>query len=506
MSPLGGEAGASSPLAHLRFRRQFLLGPAALADVPGWRAVEVGGGLRLVAHPDLPVTRVASGERCLVLLGFLLDPDRPEATDAELLAGLLERSGEAGDLWPATHRLGGRWALVAHDGAGTTLLHDPGAQRQVAFAEPGLGRGPVAASTPGLLARALGLVRDPEAEAFMAVRGDEAGAVYWMPGDRTMYRGVRQLLPNHLLELGAGRARRGWPGPGALAPSRDPVDEAAALLTGLLEAARRRFRLALPLTAGWDSRLMLALCRPVAQDAWCYTLTWPTAPASSRDVAVPARLLGLLGLRHEVVPYPAALDPALTALFRESADAVKASTSGDVQALYQRSPAGRVAVTGDVAEVAKVHWRRPRGAGGPVRPEELAALAGIEPHPFALAAFAEWLAGADPGPLELLDLFCWEQMAGRWQAQLRADYDMAQDSFAPLACRAALAVLLAVDEAERRGPDHRLFRALVAHLWPEALAVPVNPPEPLTARALAGRALRALGLHRFVPSRLRRRG
>ena len=505
----GGEAG--SPRERLEHRRQFVLGPRFLDDRPGWTRLEVTPRLRLSAHPDLPVTHLADGPRSATLLGYLVDPARPEATDAALLEGLVPGPGRtARQAVERTAALGGRFALLVRDGAETLLFHDACGLRQVYWAASGVEAW--CASQPGLVARQLGLAHDPQAVAYMATRGEDDGAVYWMPGDRSMYQAVRCLLPNHLLGLGAGQApaaRRFWPGPDPLpAPvsTGAAVEAAAGTLRALVEGARRRFPLAVPLTAGWDSRLMLALSRDFAAEAACFTLTYPTAPAGSRDVVVPARLLARLGVPHQVVPYPRQVDGPFKALFRLNADAVKEAYCGDAQAMRDHLPAGRTVLTGDVAEIAKCFWRLPGRAEAAITAGDLGALSQVGTHPYALQALREWLDGAPRGEVPLLDLFCWEQMAGRWQAQIRAEYDLVQESFAPLACRALLAGLLAVPEAERSAPAFPFYRALIERLWPEVLAEPINPPERRGARALAGAALRKAGLYGLVKGVLGRKG
>jgi hypothetical protein len=506
MSGSAQVGGVATPLERLEYRRQFVLGPRFLDGRPGWTLLEVDRRLRLSAHPDLPVTHLGEGSRSVTLLGYLLDPERPEMGDAGLVSELLPGPGRgARDALARTAGWGGRFALLVRDGDEALLFHDACGLRQVYWAVAG---GEAwCASQPGLLARELGLAHDPEAATFMASRGEDDGAVYWMPGDRSMYREVRCLLPNHLLDLAAGAAHRFWPGPSPLpapVPAAAAVEAAARTLRGLVEGARRRFPLSVPLTAGWDSRLMLALSRDLIHDVTCFTLTYPTAPAGSRDVVVPARLLARLGVPHLVVPYPRQVDEPLKAIFRRNADAVKEAYCGDVQAMRAHVPEGRTCLTGDVAEIVKCFWRLPAGADP--APEALGRLSLVGTHPYALRALGDWLDGAPRGDVPLLDLFCWEQMAGRWQAQIRAEYDLVQESFAPLACRALLAALLAVPEVERRAPDFRFFRALIARLWPEVLAEPINPPERRGARALLGAALRRAGLYGLVRAALGRSG
>jgi hypothetical protein len=391
---------------------------------------------------------------------------------------------------------------VVNDGPRTILFHDAAGLRQVYYTQGARPGEWWCASQPGLIASALGLAMDPEAMAFMAARGGDAAEVYWMPGDTSMYAGVKLLLPNHYLDLATGTSHRYWPRAGPPAPAcPDPVAQSAAIMRGLMESARRRYPLALPLTAGWDSRLMLALSKDVRRDLYCYTLTYPNLPADARDVTVPARLLGKLGLSHEVLGNPPVVDPVFREIHRANTASAREAYCGDAQALHERFPPGRVCITGDVAEIVKCFYRLP--ARGGLSATDLSGLARMGEHPFALRAFEEWLAGAEPHQLHLLDLFCWEQMAGRWQALIRSEYDTVQECFAPLNCRRLLTLMLSVEEGRRGPPHHPFLRELIEHLWSDVLCVPVNPPERIRLRSVVGRVLRRLRLYDLVPARLK---
>jgi hypothetical protein len=503
----------------LAYRRQFFIGPADLPGFPSWKRLMIAragaGKLHLAVHPDLGLTHVAAGGKSLTLLGYLLDPDRPEATDRTILERLLgELEASAADLPRRTSRLGGRFALIVHDGARTVIFQDAGGLRQVYFtARPD---GVACAAQSGLLAEVFGLSPDPAALDYLRSRGDRDTEVYWLPGDRSAFEPVRALLPNHLLDLDTGTVSRFWPtdaapGTGRARLSADAgLRESAVLLEGQVDAARRRYPLAVAMTAGWDSRLMLALTKEArGAGLYCYTLIYPNATVHSRDVWVPGKLLKRLGLRHHVLRYPETVDSAFKAVARRSSSAVHPPYCADVQALRDDYPSDHVCLTGDVAEVVKVHYRL-EGKSSTLETltvGDLGAVAKVEPHPFADAAFASWLEGARKigakalGDVNILDVFNWEQMAGRWQGQIRAEYDIVHESFAPLACRELLLTMLAVDERERRAPAFPLFRALIERAWPELLAVPINPKEKLRWRRAVVGVLRRLRIYDLVPQR-----
>jgi hypothetical protein len=496
-------------LARLHYRRQFFLGPEFVANFPGWKQLEISPSLKLSAHPDLEVAQFTAEDGSITLLGFIFDAEQPQAAPQDILQRLWQWRDQPETLRRQTDALGGRWVLVIRHGQQCWLLHDATGARQVCYTR--LGNALICASQPGLIAELHKLVIDPAAQDFVRARGDSDLDVYWLPGNRTLYREVRVLLPNHVLDLQTGQVQRFWPNePLPKGNHADVLARSLATLKGFMAAAQRRSGgLSVPMTAGWDSRLVLAMSRPAASDLHCYTLIYPNQSRQNRDVAVPARLLRRLGLQHHLIEYPRNVDPAFRAVCQRSTYSGHTAFCADSQSLHKIYPADRLCLTGDVAEIVKCHYRLGPEHTGPLTAADLAGLCGLPLHPFALEALQEWLAGVPENcVIHPLDLFCWEQMAGRWQTLIRAEYDIVQESFAPLNSRALLADMLTLDERVRRAPSFVLLRELIEQLWPETLAEPVNPPEKTGLKVQVIKAIGKLNVYRLIPvgikDRLRR--
>lgn len=493
-------------LEMLLGRRQFFLGPEHLPYVPAWKRLSVDDTYRLTVHPDLDVYQATDGNKSITLLGYILDPRHPRAANSDVIDTLIRRLDGCEALWPYTSDFGGRWILVVHDGRDTILFHDAAGLRSVYYARDPASNTTVCASQPIEIAERLKLAKDPEGRSFLQSREDDDCEVYWMPGDTSPYEDVKCLLPNHQLDVRAGRARRYWPDTDV--PRRAPADavaESARLLRGLMTSARRRFGLALSMTAGWDSRLMLAVSRDVAPDLYSFTLAYPGSE-HSRDARIPAALLKRLGLEHEIVRYPTHVDAGFKDVYRHNAAAQRTEYCADAQALYDRYPRGRVCITGDVGEIVKCHYRLAAIGPDGVSAQDLADLCGFAPHPFLARAFQNWLSSAACRNVHLLDLFAWEQFAGRKQALIRAQYDIVHESFAPLNCRSLLVTMLSAEENYRRPPEHRLFLDLIRQFWSDVLCVPINPGEQARLRRAVRRTLEALGVYKLVPERLKEAG
>mgnify|MGYP006283418937 CR=1 FL=1 len=149
-------------LDRLNYRRQFVLGSSFIREFSGWREMPITESLCLTSHPDLDVSRVAEGDRSLVLLGYMIDPEEPEQTSADILGRLFSDLTERDSIFSLTSRIGGRWILILVEKHKVFLFHDATGLRQVFFtAKRSLDLW--CASQPELIANRLKLALDPNA-------------------------------------------------------------------------------------------------------------------------------------------------------------------------------------------------------------------------------------------------------------------------------------------------------------------------------------------------------
>jgi hypothetical protein len=453
-------------------RNQFVIGPGFI-DRPDWNRIQLADSLCLSVHRDLPVCRDEGQDVQLTLLGFMLDWSNPTRSDADILRELSRFGGDFDACRRATAELGGRWVLMLRSKSSSVLFHDASGLRQVCFTT---GSKVWCATQPGLLIDIAGLRPDDEALAFFAEHKLQCAESWW-PGDESGFCGLQVLLPNHALDLVKGRPFRYWPdAPLESMDSALVLERAAARLTGVIQAAVHRDDIALGLSAGWDSRILLAASRPVIDRISIYNGCGAALSDSHPDVAIPRRLARRFGFDLDLVPEPSQADPVFAKQFMEHAWQAHPGYAIGMQADYACYSGDKVAAIGNVSEIGKLPYRGKLTNGQPV---DGAFLAGFYwgGHNHAAQALDRWLGDADDSKgYHILDLFYWEQRLGRWLAANFVEFDFAwRDILAPFNIRALMADLLACDEADRRPPTHSLYRELIDSLWPELLAEPINP-------------------------------
>jgi hypothetical protein len=470
---------------HLKHRRQFVLGPRPLEEFAHWRTTSVGRSLVLQVHEDLKLTQVAHGGLRLTLLGFVIDPMAPENDDEQILRDLAERCPDAQHAPRRAAELAGRWIMIADDGSDLILFHDACGLRQVYHSTWDASE-TWCASQPTHVASAIRAGVGPAHREFLASDYVRRSQEPWFPSPTTPWQGVRHLTPNHCLDLRTRSVRRYWPhSPLYRMEAEEGAHLAAQLLRESLRAARRRFRLAIPLTAGMDSRTMLAASRGI-EDTCHYTLRWPGLDPHAPDLNTPRNVLRRLGRRHHFIECPASMSKGFEEVFKESSVLPHRTLGPLAEGLLPVFPEGFVQIPGQCSEIVRDSFGVTHRSLADA--DTLARLMGMRGNPFAIDHFDLWLDQVRPitamtGHREW-DLFFMEQEFGVRAAQNQAHWDLVHDAFTPFNHRGVLTALMGVDPIHRQGPDYAANRRVIEILWPDATREPFNAAQKsLSARS-----------------------
>lgn len=472
------------PAETLLFRRQFLIVPHSTADAPAGWTHRMVGARHLYAHPDLTVTaHCTEGRGELLLLGFAIDPREPEADDAQILASLAGSLGAvAGDdeaFLDELDALSGRFLLLVAEEQRLRLFPDASALRRAVFT--GRGTDFHAASDTALLRTVLPLGATDRLRVFTDSRHFRTSEENWLPADVTLHPEVHRLKANHVLCSESGEQARFWPrSPLVPLPPAAAATAIAGTLAASIAGAHRRFPLVLPLTAGVDSRTLLAATLSLPRQIDAYTLTYRDLVRSSTDVDVPRRLSAALGFPHRVIPCRRRPRTAWRRLYLQHSELAHHREDGRIASGIGRGLGfGRVALNGTVAEAGRDFYYRD---GSPPPTETAADILALVPGwaeiPFVVDAVESWFAEARPVAdrfgYELSSLFYWEHRTAGWQAQSQLEWDIVFDSFSPFSNRRLLERMLGVDHRLRLTPGYPLLYDVIRALSDDVLVEPVN--------------------------------
>ena len=120
-----------------------------------------------------------------------------------------------------------------------------------------------------------------------------------MPGDVTLFKEVKRLLPNHYLDVNRQEVVRfcNW-----TSEERRSLDDVISLTIErsqlLAQAYASQYSLACPLTGGKDSRLVLGLLYGSGLKVPCYTMKHVWHKGDEGDLSIPPKLASTLGFDY----------------------------------------------------------------------------------------------------------------------------------------------------------------------------------------------------------------
>ena len=472
---------STTKFEELLYSGQFILGPFFIEQFTSWKRISINSSIHLTVHPHLNSFQSVYQDKSLTLLGFILDPDNPQASDSEIINILIHQLANCDDFLKETYKFGGRWILIVNDGKEIRLFNDATGLRQNFYTDTRYTKDIWCASQPGIIAETLKLEMDPKAIEFInSCEFSNKKEPNW-PFESSPYREIKHMLPNHWVNLETGICERYWPDKALPELSlKEAVKKISADLQGLMKAASNRFDLVLAITSGWDSRVVLASSKDIINKIYSFeTVQQNGMPDSHPDLTIPSALLSKFGLKHDIIKSSCNLNGDFIKIFKKSVTLAHDVWAPDAQAILDYYSRNKVAVVGSVSEHGRCHYfnslRKHREKK--LTSHELAMLYYGGKNQYVIDFNQKWLLGLkEIYNFDIPELFLWEQGHGNWLAVCQLEFGMVwKEIFTPFNCRRLIINMLSVDERYRRPPKHKLHKQLILNLWPEVLLEPINP-------------------------------
>ena len=475
------------------YPRQFFASYEASHEFEDWKRF-VFCDLHVCTHPLLETTAAQScdGQQHGLLLGTILDPYNPSATNEDILRRLLESSSCINHLCEQLYYVGGRFLIFFADRQDVYLIGDACGLRTACYtADDPL----VLASQPLLIKHHRPLREATYFESYLRSSYVANNKEHWLPVGASLFEDLFALRPNHYLRLSDLKQTRFWPRESYTAHAGiDAIHECGWLLQRLIIAASQRFSLALPITAGLDSRVLLAAARSLSADLFCYTLAYRGLTEASPDIAIPRKLMHELRLPHHVIDCGNQAPLSFQETYARNTFPAHVNDWAHIAyGLLLSYPHDRVCIKGNCSEIARCFYYPYGRPPSSVTETFLASLEhGWQRHDFIMSVLQSWLANSTQNfreaELHPLDMFYWEHRMGSWQAQSQLEWDVAQETISPFNQRQLLHYMLMTPRSERCAPYYRLYKAIINDLWPQTGLQPINPTGLANTWANAARA------------------
>ena len=320
-------------------------------------------------------------------------------------------------------------------------------------------------------------------QTFQSIResGDISQA---MPFDVTQYSEVKQVLPNHYLLVNGREAIRFInSAQSQVTLTVDEVTELAApLIEAMCEFYKQRFTIHCPITAGRDSRVVLAFLAAQDEDIHCYTIRHPEHYEDSQDIVVPQLLCA-----ENHIPYEQINDVTVSVDLKRKMDHLLGEnhysprTLRIAQTIHEHYGNGAI-INGDIiGQVGKCSLHRDI----PLRfatPNYFRCKL----HNYSKESKRQlelWLEEIKSSGecVNTFDLFSIENRMGRWAAQENLIYNsIGQIYLNVFNSRSIIYLWTAISRKERKKSSIHI--GLIKKKMPELLEIPFEPDESMIVR------------------------
>ncbi|MDD4384161.1 MAG: hypothetical protein PHD06_03180 [Bacteroidales bacterium] len=446
------------------FQGQFLFtNQKPEPSLPDWNLVEIDD-YTLLSHPLLNYAFAKGNNFELHIIGDVYDWVNPFQTNQQIINSLV-KNPTFDKVLEELAGYTGRFIMFYLSSDALHIVNDACAQHEVYYNN--------SFTTFGSQPKIIELIEKPAppsnkaASCFFNSKSFLSKKVFY--GDKTHVQNIKHLLPNHHLDIKNKRPVRNYPfEPLNQLSLSEVAGRASLMLKGFLKAIAHRERIALAVTAGYDSRVLFL----ASLELPCAYFVQKHAYMNNThyDITIPSQLTKMFDKEFTIIPDIPKEQTVYPDDYKASIDFPRFLKIPSV--IYH----DYTYINGNISEIARNYFgylKKPSA-------RNLAFLNGYKNAKAVINEYQNWIDSNNnlfkANGYNLLDMFYWEEKMGNWAAKAKTEgCAMGQKFVSPFNSRLLLTILLSTDRKLRDSHNNVLYNRIIELLAPEALNIPINP-------------------------------
>ena len=442
------------------YPRQYLISLHAHQAPPTWNQL-VSEGVHFSRAVGLPLTTVTvKGESKAWILGWYSDTVRWGCEDSVLT--LKDEQSWERKKW----EMAGRFVLVERNSGRFEIRTDAGGLMPVVFDSATA----AVASSPSVIRR----IRNVKANKRIVQDVQRFDATVWYPFGILPFQGMSRLLPNQALDLASFEIRLDRKAAASASlGTTELIDSISGEVARHVETIASHGPMGVHLTAGRDSRMVLAAALQSGADFECETIAMQTA-AARVDLEQAKRLAGLCDKAHRALPFVPPSDAELSAWRERTGFCVEDAVTSLCRTVVAHD-VGRFTLTGTGGEVGRAfYWERQDLKSRGIEIRQLIVRMGFRPSSYLEEQAEHWIAQfpASCETVEILDAAYIDNRLCCWAGPSAVGHLLEKPTISPFNSRKIYSEMMTLPADFRW---KQLFPVeFIERFMPELLSIPFN--------------------------------
>ncbi|WP_299678970.1 hypothetical protein [uncultured Dokdonia sp.] len=409
-------------------------------------------------NTNLNYTHAQDTDFSLYLLGNLFDYNDTKASNQDLLNILIEQTNKE-DFFKVLDGYYGEYVIIYVRNNEFILLNDCCAQKEVYYTDT--------YSMVGSQIQLLSIEADFQKEhPYYSSNLFKKKKLH--VGTSTSHPNIKHLAPNHYIDILHKKTIRFFPRKKIAPQSTHSVaQKAAKMLKGYITAIANRHEIVLPVTGGFDSRVLFLSSLHI--NCTYFVSQHQDMNNGHYDIKIAQKLTRIFDKHLHIIKDS---NQNTETLNTNRIDNPRATS-------FPKLVNNKVLINGNISEIARNYFNYIH----PVTAKKLTLLNGYSDNSYVIKNYKEWLLKNKETfkkyGYHTLDMFYWEEKMGNWTAKAKTEaHAMSIELMSPFNSRELLSLLLSTKRKDRDKFTSILYKKIIENLvdtHEEINSIPTNP-------------------------------